>query len=117
MNLLVDESVDQQIVDRLRQNGHTIVYVAEEAPGIVDDDVLRRANERAAPLVTADKDFGELVFRQRRANKGVVLLRLAGLTSGRKASIVSCALRDHGNEMLQAFSVISPGTVRIRKAQ
>jgi hypothetical protein len=33
MNRLVDESVGQQIGDRLRQDGHSLVYVTEEAPG------------------------------------------------------------------------------------
>jgi predicted nuclease of predicted toxin-antitoxin system len=76
---------------------------------------LSEANKREALLVTADKDFGELVFRQRLVNNGVVLLRLAGLTAEKKAAIVSFGLRDHGGEMLQAFSVIAPGNVRIRK--
>jgi predicted nuclease of predicted toxin-antitoxin system len=32
-------------------------------------------------VVTTDKDFGELVFRQGLAHHGVVLLRLHGLTN------------------------------------
>ncbi len=34
MNLLIDESVDRQIVARLRQEGHEVSYVAEMEPGI-----------------------------------------------------------------------------------
>jgi hypothetical protein len=34
MNLLADESIDRQIVDRLRQDGHLVHYVAEMEPGI-----------------------------------------------------------------------------------
>jgi hypothetical protein len=40
MILLVDESVDRQIVDRLREDGHTVSCVAEMDPGISDDAVL-----------------------------------------------------------------------------
>ncbi len=58
MNLLVDESVDKQIVELLRQEGHDVLYVAEIDPSISDDIVLSKANERSALLVTADKDFG-----------------------------------------------------------
>ena len=79
MNLLADESVDGPVVERLRQEGHEVVYVAEISPSVVDEEVLQRANTSAALLVTADKDFGELVFRQGRLHAGVVLLRLAGL--------------------------------------
>ena len=39
MNLLADESVDRQIVDRLRREGHAVRYVAEMEPGIPDDIV------------------------------------------------------------------------------
>ncbi len=61
MNILVDESVGQQIVARLRDDGHDVLYIAEMAPGVDDEEVLGAANEHDA--LTADKDFGELVFR------------------------------------------------------
>ena len=115
MNLLADEGVERQIVERLRQDGHIVLYVAEMEPGIPDDVVLERANEITALLVAADKDFGELVFRERRLSSGgVVLLRLAGLSAGRKAEIVSKVFEERGSEFAHAFSVISPGRVRIR---
>ena len=115
MNLLADEGVERQIVERLRRDGHTVLYIAEMEPGIPDDVVLERANEIAALLVATDKDFGELVFRERRLSSGgVVLLRLAGLTAERKAAIVSKVFAERGSELAHAFSVISPGRVRIR---
>lgn len=115
MNLLVDEGVERQIVERLRQDGHAVLYIAEMEPSIGDDVVLERANEITALLVAADKDFGELVFREGRLiSGGVVLLRLAGLSAERKAEIVSKVFEDCGSDFAQAFSVISPGSVRIR---
>ncbi len=114
MNLLADESVERQVVERLRQDGHKVLYVAEMEPGIADDIVLERANEKSALLITGDKDFGELVFRDKRlmAN-GVILLRLAGLSTARKAGIVSKAFGKHGVEFSNHFSVISPGRIRV----
>ncbi|MCZ7357829.1 MAG: DUF5615 family PIN-like protein [Candidatus Methanoperedens sp.] len=82
--------------------------------GISDDEVLEMANEKTVLLLTADKDFGELVFRQRRITSGVVLIRLAGLSPTRKAEIVVSAIKKHGTELKQSFSVITPGAVRIR---
>ena len=58
LNLLADENVDQQIIDLLRREGHTVTYVAELDPGIDDEQVLERANEANALLLTADRDFG-----------------------------------------------------------
>jgi predicted nuclease of predicted toxin-antitoxin system len=117
VNLLADESVEQQIVDRLRQDGHAVLYVAEMEPSIGDDIVLQRANQHRALLVTEDKDFGELVYRQGLIHLGVVLVRLAGLTAATKAYMVAQAITLHGTEMPGSFSVISPGTVRIRRPQ
>ena len=115
MNLVCDEGVDEPIVSRLRADGHTVVYVRELAPGIGDDEVLATANGSGSPLVTSDKDFGELVFRQGRIAHGIVLLRLAGLSNAAKADLVSQAVASHGPQFTGAFTVISPGLVRIRK--
>jgi len=114
MNFLADESVDQPIVERLRADSHDVLAVAEMAPSIPDDTVLAQANHRGDLLLTADKDFGELVFRQHRVTAGVVLIRLAGLSAASKAAIVSTVIHEHGAELLRAFTVISPGMVRIR---
>jgi predicted nuclease of predicted toxin-antitoxin system len=114
MNLLADESVDRQVVERLRRDGHELIYIAESEPGITDGLVLERANERTALLLTADKDFGELVFREGRLSSGgVALIRLAGLSAERKAEVVSEAFLEHGPEFPRCFSVISPGRVRV----
>lgn len=116
MNLLADEGVDRAVVERLRQEGHDVVYVAELSPSVTDDEVLQQANDRGALLLTADKDFGGLVYRLGRVHAGVALLRLAGLPVLTKSEIVAEALRDHAAELPGAFSVISPGQVRIRRA-
>ena len=114
MNLLADESVDRQIVERLRQDGYEVLYIAESEPSITDELVLERANEKVALLLTADKDFGELVFREGRLSSGgVVLIRLAGLSAGGKAETVSEAFRERGSGFPGCFSVISPGRVRV----
>ena len=115
MNLVADEGVDRPVVERLRQDGHDVVYVAELSPSIPDEAVLQQANARSAVLVTADKDFGELVFRQGLVHSGVVLLRLAGLTNTAKAEAVAEVCRNRTAELIGAFSVVSPGQVRIRR--
>jgi predicted nuclease of predicted toxin-antitoxin system len=115
MNFLADESVDRQVVERLKQDGHEVLYVAEMEPSISDEEVLNRANEKGALLITIDKDFGEMVFHQNLLTVGgVVLLRLSGLSAERKAEIVSKIVESRGPELSRAFSVISPGRTRIR---
>lgn len=116
MNLLSDESVDGPIVEQLRQDGHTVLYVAEFDSGITDSKVLDRAHRTQTLLLTADKDFGELVFRRKLLNVGgVVLIRRAGLSSERKINVVRQAFTTHGHQITKAFTVISPGGVRVRR--
>ena len=115
MTLLADESVDRQIVERLRLDGHQVAYVAEMSPGIMDEVVLMESRTSASMLITADKDFGELVFRQRQASTGVLLIRLWGLGPAMKAEVVAGAIKKHGQELPGAFAVLSPGNIRIRR--
>lgn len=90
MNFLADEGVDRQIVERLRQTGHQVLYVAEFEPGTSDEAILSQANDLHAPLLTADKDFGELVHRQGLIHAGVILIRLASLSSEVKGRYRCC---------------------------
>lgn len=86
-----------------------MIYVAELEPGISDDAVLDIANRESAVLVTADKDFGEIVFRQGRSSGGVVLIRLEGLSPEGKARTVSAAINTHLEEIPGNFSVLISG--------
>lgn len=114
MKLIADEGVDKAVVDALRGAGFTVQYFAEEGSGADDTSILAAANEAQNLLLTCDKDFGELVYRNRLATAGVVLIRLAGLSNETKAQTVLLAMQTHSSEMLQAFTVISPGLLRIR---
>ncbi|QIN78023.1 hypothetical protein GBA65_05265 [Rubrobacter marinus] len=115
--MLADEGVEYPVVERLREDGHEVTYVAEMEPGIPDDEVLDSANREQALPITADRDFGELVFRQRRVHSGVILVRLSGLNAQAKASIVSAAIEEHAEEYPGAFAVITPGVVRLRRRE
>lgn len=116
MNFVADENVDAAIVAQLRDAGHQVWYVAEAASGISDDEVLQQAVDSRAVLLTSDKDFGDLVFRQRKAMAGVLLLRLAGSTSADRARLVGETVSRFGAELGEAFSVLGPSTLRIRKS-
>lgn len=80
MTFYADESVDGQIVERLRADGWHVEYVAELAAGIGDEQVLANSRDGGHVLLTADKDFGELVFRRFQDSPGVILIRLEGIS-------------------------------------
>lgn len=116
MKFLADENIDQEIVERLRNDGHEVVAISEMERGVSDDQVFAKASQEFLVLVTADKDFGEIVFRQKKVSHGVILLRISGLSAMKKADIAGKAIMKHQGELLNNFSVISPASVRIRSA-
>ena len=115
MKIVADENVDKQIVDRLRADGHDVLFIAELNPGTDDGTVLRDSRQANAILLTADKDFGELVFRQHLVHSGVLLIRLAGVSQDDKAGLVSAAFEKHGEELSEGFAVLSKNALRLRK--
>ena len=115
MNLVADENVDRGIIERLRRDGHIVDWIAEVSPSVSDEDVLRRAAESVAVLVTEDKDFGELVYRRGLSHAGVLLVRLEGLDSAAKAEVVSRAVQENAADLLGAFAVVTPDLVRLRR--
>lgn len=116
MNVLADESVEAPIISRLRQDGHTIIAVAAEAPGITDLAVLEWAVAGALLLLTADRDFGDIILRDARAapRAGVVLYRLRHLTLSEKAERISSVFATADAEFADAFVVIERDRIRRR---
>ncbi len=73
---LANENVPVEVVEAARQAGHDMAWICELAPGDDDDAVLARSLAESRVLVTFDKDFGEMAFRQgKNATCGVILLR------------------------------------------
>ena len=114
MKFVADENVDLPLIARLRKDGHDVYAVFEMSAGISDEEVLKQANQQGVVLLTGDKDFGELVYRDRRYTCGIVLIRLSGLTTTEKVEIVANVINDHASELENAFTVISQRNLRIR---
>jgi predicted nuclease of predicted toxin-antitoxin system len=114
MKFVADENVDLPIIARLRNEGHDVYAVIEMLAGISDEEVLKQANRQGVVLLTGDKDFGELVYRDKRYTCGIVLIRLAGLSQNEKVEIVANVINEHASELERAFTVISHHNLRIR---
>ena len=102
-------------MDRLRQDGHDVLYVAEMGRGISDEVVLDVANRQDAVLITADLGFGDMVLRQRRFTAGVLLVRLPELSPELTANVISTVVREHPAELAGNLAVLTPGGLRVRR--
>ena len=98
----------------LRAAGYQVLFIAETSPGIEDAEVLQIARREQALLLTADKDFGELVFRNGEPHCGVMLIRSSESDTEESAANTLTAIRQHGPEMLDQFSVLAGRALRIR---
>jgi hypothetical protein len=72
--LLLNENVPLPSVKRLRGAGWDVLAIAESHASIDDATVMRLARESARWLITFDRDYGELVFRQDLPPPPLVLL-------------------------------------------
>ena len=112
--LLADENVPGPAVTALREYGHDVVWMHEEALGTPDPEVLARAQLERRVVVTFDKDFGELAFRLGAAAAfGVVLFRISAESpeSVARAAVGAFAER---TDWSGTFVVVEDGRIRIR---
>jgi len=114
MRFLADENVSRLVVERLRSRGFDVVSVAETRSGATDKDVLETANAEGCILITEDRDFGELVIRQRLGVRGVILLELDRLSNGAEADVVLEVVSLHSDRLLGNLVVIEPRRIRVR---
>jgi len=64
-------------VEALRALGHDVHWIAESRPAISDGDVFLAALAETRILLTADLDFSDIVYRQRRVGlRGLIQLRI-----------------------------------------
>jgi predicted nuclease of predicted toxin-antitoxin system len=80
MRILADENVARNIVAWLRASGHDVLYAADTQAGAPDTKWAARGEREKRVVLTSDKDFGELVFRDGLTSHGIVLLRLENIT-------------------------------------
>ncbi|MCK6623188.1 MAG: DUF5615 family PIN-like protein [Calditrichaceae bacterium] len=115
MRFLVDESTGPAVARWLREEGHEIFSVYEEARGIDDDEVIERAFLENRILITNDKDFGEKVYREQRPHKGVVLLRLEDERSANKINTIRRLLESYSQQLGDNFVVVTETQVRFAR--
>jgi len=112
MRFLVDECTGPAVARWLEERGHEVVSVYDDAPGISDAEVLRRAHEEERILITNDKDFGEKVYRGQHPHCGIVLLRLDNERSQNKIAVLRRLLDEYDDRLSGCFVVVTAEQVR-----
>jgi len=113
VEFLADESCDFAAVRALRARGYDVAAVAEWIGGASDNRVMEAALASGRILLTEDKDFGQLVYANGQASRGVILIRFPSQTRSHLGEQVATAVDQLGSRLLGAFTVIQPGRVRL----
>ena len=113
MRFLVDECTGPAVAQWLRLQNHDVISVYDEIRGADDKEVIQKAYEQNRILITNDKDFGELVFRDKKQHKGVILLRLKDERPANKIAVLKHLLEKYESSLSRHFIVVTENTVRI----
>ena len=77
MLFLLDANVEHRLAAFLTSLGHDVKTIARDYPAsLADHDVLNHAVAEKRILITNDRDYGELIFRQHFSHCGVIFFRL-----------------------------------------
>jgi len=115
MRLFADENMSRAVVQWFRDSGHDVTWAAELHPGEDDRAWLQLAEAEGRWIVTSDKDFGDLIFRDGLNTHGVFLLRLEGLPFDQRLARVAAAWSVVEANVSGSFVVVTENKIRVRK--
>lgn len=116
MRFLADECVWRLVVEALRNAGLEGDWVHDLSPGFTDREVLALSFSGKCLLVTEDRDFGELIFRERVNAYAVVRARLSAFEGDKKdiAADVAERIIGLGDGLIGQVTTIEPNRTRQR---
>lgn len=77
-----------------------------------DDRILEKAVAEGLILITNDKDFGEMVFREKRPHRGIILLRLEDERPANKIRVLVHLIDRYADQLVGNFVVTTENRVR-----
>lgn len=115
MKFLLDANVRRSVGTFLASLGHDVRFLAgTDICDASDDLVLHVATTEHRILVTNDKDFGHLIYRQQRLHHGVILFRLQEETAAAYQTKLHSVLKKYGETLINRFTIITDSHVRLR---
>ena len=112
---IVDECTGPAVAKWLTEQGHDVVSVFDECSGISDMAILERAYIENRIIITNDKDFSDLIFRDKRKHNGVIYMRLVNERTPHKISCLKNILDQHSDKINKHFIVATETSIRIAK--
>lgn len=116
MKFLLDEGLPWRLGIHLQALGHDVTAIGHAYPfALADRDILQIATREQRVILTNDKDFGDLIVRDRLEHAGVILFRLGYVSLEVRVAHLERVLDAH-QEHLRDLIVVSHHGVRVRSA-
>ncbi len=115
LKFVVDECVGPAVASWLCEKGSHVISIYDSFPSVSDTEVLNMAVAESAVLITNDKDFGDMIFLQKKQHHGIVLLRLVNDKSVNKIKILQEVLERYSNMLVGNFILATDGAIRVIK--
>ena len=112
LKFLADVNVEKSVIDLVRETECDIIWIAETNLAMRDNEILDLANKEDRILITNDKDFGELVFWQKKVTIGIILFRVKGQDTQKKCFLFRELLRKFEDKIRNNFVIISDNKFR-----
>lgn len=114
IKFLVDESVEYGIILFLRDSAFDVISISEENPSILDPEVLKQAYKQKRVLITNDKGFGRLIFKEKQKSYGVILIRLPFDTTSEKILRLDKVIKSQNKGLTTLFTTITEKQTRYK---
>jgi predicted nuclease of predicted toxin-antitoxin system len=115
VRFLVDESTGPEVAGWLRELGHDARSVYEQMRGKSDQEILNKGVQDRRIIITNDKDFGEMIYREGHQHVGVILLRLGDERTQQKIAALDRLLSAYSDRLEGNFVVVTERRIRISK--
>jgi len=113
VKFIVDENLGTRVAKWLKELQHDVISIYEEFRGLDDDEILRKSLEENCILITNDKDFGEMIFREGKLHNGVIFLRLEDERSSNVIKVLDQLFSIYADRIEGNFVVVTESSVRI----
>jgi predicted nuclease of predicted toxin-antitoxin system len=113
---LANENIPLKSIKILRENGYNIKAIIEELAGISDEEVLRIAKKENRIILTFDRDYGKLVFREKKLVPGGIIYFRFTPTYPEECGEILLRILSFGNIQFKGmFTIVERTKIRQKK--
>ena len=116
MKLLANENFPYKSILYLRSKGYDVYSIGIDNTSIKDSEIMLIAINDERTILTFDRDYGELIFKQNyKPEKGVIYLRLDEYEPHEPGLIIEEIIHNKELDLTRALTVVDKNGIRQRK--